>query len=109
MFLPLAQAFLNSKLIQYLGKISYALYLVHIPIICSVGCQIFLLCFKDWHYSYSNSALIASLAVGLTSIAIAHLLRLSVDEPAIRLGRWIGAKLISIRFYFPFITAKPKQ
>ncbi|HEY4096321.1 MAG TPA: acyltransferase [Baekduia sp.] len=72
---------LLRRLPQYLGRISYSLYLVHTTVLLAVG-----------HLLGGHVALAWLLApVFLVSIAVADLMQRTVERPAQRLGRrWAG-------------------
>lgn len=71
--------------VQFFGRISYPLYLVHIPILMTLGCGVFL---------SLEAGSIRSLAVAATLVAtlamvilVAWMFERYVDQPAIRLSR----------------------
>ncbi|MDR3502406.1 MAG: acyltransferase [Legionella sp.] len=70
---------LSSKPSQFLGRISFALYLIHFPIFCSLLC--FILNFLSQQgYSPINTALIATGLSSLVVFFVAYLFSLSVEE-----------------------------
>jgi peptidoglycan/LPS O-acetylase OafA/YrhL len=72
-----AQALLEAAPFSWLGRISYSLYLVHVPVLLTIV-----------HGTGANLApwALAPLALG-ASLVIAHLFWHAVEAPAIRLGR----------------------
>ncbi|KAH7304686.1 acyltransferase 3 [Stachybotrys elegans] len=95
---PAWQQFFNNAFIQYLGKISYALYLIHGPTIHSLGFM-----FERWAFSLTgieddwsfNTAFILG-AVLSTSMVIwcADVFWRAVDIPAIQFAKWVEGRLI---------------
>lgn len=79
---------LLSRPVQFLGRVSYPLYLVHAPIILSLGCGLFV---AGVHAGLPRSlAAAASVAICLPSvIAVAAIFEHWIDQPAIRLGKWL--------------------
>lgn len=79
---------LNLRPIQYLGRISYSLYLIHFPVahvVTTLGYE---------HMSYNRSltpwgAAGWLLAALLASVACAHALYTFVEAPSIRLAAWL--------------------
>lgn len=72
---------------QFLGRISYPFYLVHAPIIMTLGCYLFL---------RVQDIVVRTLAVGISFVAslaatvlLATLFERCVDQPAIRFGKWL--------------------
>lgn len=75
----------TARPIQFLGRISYPLYLVHVPIIMTMGCGVFL---------SVQAGTMRSLAVAVTLVAtlamvilVAWIFERYVDQPAIRLSK----------------------
>jgi len=91
--MPKLRALLTLRPFQYLGRVSFSLYLVHLSVIASVGCYAFLAFLP--HFGYIASAAL-SLAVSFAVIfALAELLTRYIDVPAIRLSarfyrRWFA-------------------
>ncbi|NDZ14506.1 acyltransferase [Variovorax sp. WS11] len=80
---------LLGRVSQFLGRVSYSLYLVHLPIIFSVGCGLF-----NWMHSEKGFAResAAAMSLALTTmcvIAVAWIFERLVDSPAIRFSKAI--------------------
>jgi len=80
-----AQRILSSNVAQFLGRISFGLYLIHVPIICSFAC---------WSYiatmgflPHTVAILLSSLGTLCLSIGAGYLLYLFGDKPGIALSR----------------------
>jgi peptidoglycan/LPS O-acetylase OafA/YrhL len=73
---------LQSSVPQYLGRVSYSLYLLHEPVLYAVT----ICCF-------GRSPLIVLAAIyGALAMSIAHLFCLSIEEPSLRLGKRLATK-----------------
>lgn len=101
---------LGSKYISRLGKYTFSMYLVHIPILYTLTYYIFLKLHMS--YSYSISAIVA-LAVSVPAIAIAtYLFEKYIDMPSIKLARsistiWLEDKGLSLEpFRRSFVRAR---
>lgn len=81
---PLAGRMLSARLPLWLGRISFSLYLVHVPVLASVA---FLLGDEQW-------PLVAAIAIP-ASFAIAWLFHVAVEMPAHRLARRAGNRVAS--------------
>ena len=90
---PRLQWILSARWLAWLGRISFGLYLIHMPILCAVACSLFVWLCRDLGWSYGSAALLAS-AVGITAVVAASwLFSVAVDGPAIALPRWLEDKL----------------
>ena len=83
---------LNTRIPQRLGDYSYSMYLLHLPIVCSLSCQIFL-----W-LPRNDLSLLVNLAVYVTAVvALASVYARYVDAPSIRLARRFGGWMTGIQ------------
>lgn len=80
---------LEQRTLVGLGGLSFALYLLHLPIICSLGCRLFLWLHGGRHWPVTLAAVHASGAVLVASFGAAWLMHRWVDRPAIHLGKWV--------------------
>jgi peptidoglycan/LPS O-acetylase OafA/YrhL len=79
-----AQLLLQTRVCQYLGKISFMLYLVQNPILCATPLWVFLRSGNDY-----NVQALAALATYLAlSVLLADLATRLIDRPSIRLSRF---------------------
>jgi peptidoglycan/LPS O-acetylase OafA/YrhL len=86
-------AFLTSRPALFLGRISYPLYLIHAPIILSLGCGVFVVLIEHAGLPRSLAAAGALLACLPASIGLAVLFERWIDQPAIRLGKRLVASM----------------
>jgi peptidoglycan/LPS O-acetylase OafA/YrhL len=79
----IASRFLESGIAMWLGRISYSLYLIHVPIILAV-----------LHLGAGQLPLpvLWMIAVGI-SLPLAEICNRTIEQPAIRLGRKLAGKL----------------
>jgi len=85
---PRLQQLLSGRLLCFLGRISFALYLVHMPILCSLGCGIYLGLCRDLGFAHLAGSLPAAIAVMLGSLAMAWAFYHGVDRPTLAFTRW---------------------
>jgi peptidoglycan/LPS O-acetylase OafA/YrhL len=83
------QRWLSHAIPQYLGRISFGMYLIHTPLICSFSCWAYLALLP--RMGHLNAALLSSAATCVLSILGGHLLYVIADRPAIQASRWISA------------------
>lgn len=79
---------LNHRVVQYLGRISYSLYLIHLLVLERVSCV-------GLHLSGANSPWLAVCWFVLgtaASVGVAHLLYLAVERPTVRLASSLKIK-----------------
>ncbi|KAF3930291.1 hypothetical protein ABW20_dc0109488 [Dactylellina cionopaga] len=118
MYLPRIQAVLNTRLIQYMGKISFALYLVHGSITRSLG---YAFCHWGWRVlkltdvplvplDYKNPhdriimdridlmkggvVVVGFMIVMPVTLWLADIFWRVVDMPSVRFARWVETKLL---------------
>ncbi|KAF4591828.1 Acyltransferase 3 [Ophiocordyceps camponoti-floridani] len=92
------QSFFNHPAIQYLGKISYALYLMHGPAMHTVGYH-----FEKWAYSltgvdgywYNAGFVLGACFCVPTVIWWADVFWRAVDVPTVRFAKWVEGKCIT--------------
>jgi peptidoglycan/LPS O-acetylase OafA/YrhL len=96
--LPLLQKPFNSPFIQYLGKICYALYLMHGPVTHIVG---YLVQEVAWNITgyHSRPSYVAGFILGAVVniplvIWAAYVFWRFVDMPSVKFARWIERQLV---------------
>jgi len=89
---PPLQRLLLGRVSQWLGRVSFALYLVHVPILCSLGAWLLLRLEPALGYNAATLAVLpAFLAAALTVAALAARW---IDEPSIRLAKRFGGAVL---------------
>ncbi|MEN4919734.1 acyltransferase [Achromobacter spanius] len=78
---------LQSRPVQFLGRISYSLYLVHLPIILSVACGSYLWLATEQGFGRVGAAALAFSIALPTTIAVAMVFTRLVDEPCIKFAK----------------------
>jgi peptidoglycan/LPS O-acetylase OafA/YrhL len=84
LFAP-ARALLESRLCQFLGKISFMVYLVQIPILCFAAAGI--VTALTPRIGYNEASVVAAIGYLCTVLATATLFTRYIDAPAIRASR----------------------
>ncbi|KAF4553243.1 Hypothetical protein D9617_7g029700 [Elsinoe fawcettii] len=93
---PAYRNFFSNSLARYLGRISFALYLVHGPVLRSVG---YSTAFTLWKYlgrkggRYHFCVFLTGSVVLPVTLGCANLFCRRVDEPIVRLARWVEGAL----------------
>ena len=80
--------FFQSRLLQFLGTISFPLYLLHFIVLCSFSCWLYLLLPQNSMTLCLNLALYLAMAIGLSVLFEKY-----VDQPAIHLSHWVSSIL----------------
>ena len=80
------QTFFQYRLFVWLGRISFGLYLIHLPIICSFSCFLYVFLTLDY---VPKIIVVFTLSTAL-SLFLAHWFAKFVDQFAIRLSNQIG-------------------
>ena len=91
---PLA-GLLAARPCRFLGRVSFALYLLHQPILYSLGASVALRFDDDTHHVERLVA--TTLVVLIVSLIAAHVFECRVDRPSVRLARALAERLISGR------------
>ncbi len=91
---PALQRLLLGRLSQWLGRVSFALYLVHTPILCSLGA--FLLLRLEPLLGYNTASLVALALYLMTALTGAGLGARWIDEPSIRIAKQLGAAVLPV-------------
>jgi peptidoglycan/LPS O-acetylase OafA/YrhL len=78
----------------FLGRISFGMYLIHTPIICSFSCWAYLKTVR--FLGHDVAAISVSLGTCLVSVLAGFCLSAWVDRPSIAVSRWLSAKLMRV-------------
>lgn len=84
---PLFRGWLERPSARYFGRISYSLYLLHMPVLLFAVCRI---TGQRLHWA---TGLVLFGVVLVISIGLAELAWRWIEEPSIRAGRWLNGKL----------------
>lgn len=76
--------FFSNKICSFLGKISFSLYLIHVPIICSLSCYLIML------NNNIQGILLTTSVTFFTSLCIAYFFEKYIDRNSITLSNKIG-------------------
>lgn len=91
------QRFFNTSVIQYFGKISYAIYLMH-----GVGMHAIGYHWEKWAYSitgvegynYNTGFVLGACLCVPTVIWCADIFWRAVDIPTVRFAKWLESKMV---------------
>lgn len=104
------QNFFSRPSLQYLGKVSFSLYLLHIPFLWTFGDRTYRLIgvarqdFKTWYdgllripdiglVGISTGFLVGQAIILPLNLMLAELCTKWLDEPSVKVGRWVVNKL----------------
>jgi len=80
---PRASLGMNNAVCQYLGRISYSMYLIHYVVLFALF---------DLAYGRIPFPLLICLCL-VATLAVSHLFCISVEEPSLRLGKYLSKRL----------------
>ena len=90
---PGLQGLLSRRAAQWMGKISFSLYLVHMPVLFSLGTGLFLLLDRPGLQFYPLLTALTLLWLLPAVLLLSALFRRFVELPCARLAKWIQAKV----------------
>ncbi len=96
-FSPLLRRVLEMRSLRFLGGISFGLYLIHLPVLCSLGAGLFLATRQHLGWSYNAGALCAAAATISTSILLAWAFHRWIDQPAVQVCKLLYTKVFEAR------------
>ena len=85
------QAFFSKKPFTYLGKISFATYVIHLIIICSLSSYIFLQLNKILNYHVTFLITFSTSIIAI--ITSAHFMQKYIDQPGVKMSKSAYSKL----------------
>lgn len=88
----LLQRIFEHKIMMFLGRISFSLYLMHLMVILTLSCQCFLY-FRHFITSYSSIVFITAIISMPIIIGVSYLTAKYIDEPGIRVSRRVSSLL----------------
>ena len=81
-------------LLAFLGRVSFSLYLVHLPLLLSVGCGTFVALAQRAGWSHTASAAAATAAAVTAMLMASWLGAMTVEHASIRLGRRLSDRVL---------------
>ncbi len=96
MFTPAFRAILERQPFLWLGKISFGLYLCHVPILMSAGCWAYLAT-RATGLAHGQAILAALTAVVPLSLLGGWILYYIADKPAVLLGKALASRVLTER------------
>ncbi|MBE9536286.1 MAG: acyltransferase [Proteobacteria bacterium] len=95
---PILQSFLSGKLFQFLGKISFPMYLLHKIIILSFMSYVFnLFVLSKYEYSYDFVFMVSAVLSLLLIIVVSYFIEYFVDQPGIKISKYAEDKVRSLQ------------
>jgi peptidoglycan/LPS O-acetylase OafA/YrhL len=82
---------MNSRIVQFLGRISYSFYLVNWLALMGTSTVILRTHFADIYGGYS-ALILGMICSIMLSLILGYLLHLTVEQPATSLSRYLGSK-----------------
>jgi peptidoglycan/LPS O-acetylase OafA/YrhL len=89
----LLQPLFTTPLARYLGKISFALYCVHTPLLNWIGYRMFIF-WTTSVFGYNLGWLVGFAILSVVVVFAADLFTRAVDQPCIRLARWLQIRCL---------------
>lgn len=80
------QSLLNHKFLTWLGRMSFSLYLIHLPVICSFSCFLYL----NLSFNYYFKVAIISISTLVLCLSLSYFFSQFIDRNAIRLANHLG-------------------
>ncbi len=92
-FCPAVQRSLRAPWLAFLGRISFAVYLIHMPLICSLGCGVYLGLCTLLAWSHTPAAAVAASIALAGSIVLAWGFYHAVDRPSMAVARALDMRI----------------
>lgn len=108
--LPPVRLALSGGVPMWLGKISFSLYLVHFPILFTVGFPVFLGLIH--YFPYGVAAALTFVSVGAMTIVVAYAFQKFIDRTAIQISRKVTGRLDEPKVFsdaFPRRSQAPRE
>lgn len=83
LYVPVSK-FMNCKICKFLGKISFAIYIIHIPVLFSVGTGVFQALYKINH-RYNVDSLLTLIVMMVSLVVLAYVFSMLVEKPCDKL------------------------
>lgn len=92
MLSKVSQEFLGGKIPVFFGRVSLGLYLFHWPILCSMGCAIYLSLVESLGMLWA--AILASVATCIVSILVGYYFDRFIDSRVLKISRCISDRIV---------------
>jgi peptidoglycan/LPS O-acetylase OafA/YrhL len=87
------QMLLAAPWLTFLGRVSFGLFTLHMPILCSLGCGVYLMLSRGWGWSHAAATVTAAGVSLATALVAGWVFYLVVDRPTLGLTRWLDRRL----------------
>lgn len=82
----MAAGVLGNRFFAWLGRISFSVYLVHWPIVCSIGFMVVFVAEKYLGWTFGHALALSAFCVLSAVLVVAELFTRFVDAPSMKLG-----------------------
>ncbi|MEI5668091.1 acyltransferase [Bosea sp. CCNWLW174] len=98
---------LASRIPVYLGRLSFAMYLLHWPIIFSLSYGMMGLLVLRWRWDYGSALSVTALFTAVVVLAFSHLFERLVDRPAVVVSGWFAERVLRLGKTVPSPPVQP--
>jgi peptidoglycan/LPS O-acetylase OafA/YrhL len=84
---------LTLPLLQYFGRISYALYVIHFIVLGSLASWMFLT--LNQYFPYGYTFIVVFVSNVMVIVGLSHILTRWIDEPTIQFSRYLQKKIVA--------------
>ncbi len=96
-FTPAFCTALERRAFIGLGKISFGLYLCHVPIIMSAGCWFYVTARGEWGFAHGEAIAAVTALVMPLSVMGGWILYYVADKPSVIVGKWLANRVLTER------------
>jgi peptidoglycan/LPS O-acetylase OafA/YrhL len=96
-FTPAFCTALERRAFIGLGKISFGLYLCHVPIIMSAGCWLYVTARGEWGFAHGEAIGAVTALVVPLSLLGGWILYYVADKPSVIVGKWLANRILAER------------
>lgn len=92
-FSPGLRRWLSLRPLVALGRMSFGFYVMHMPLMCSLGCGVYVVGRTRLEWTHTSAGLLACGVFLPTLFGVSWLFTRLVDEPTVALTRWLDGRL----------------
>jgi peptidoglycan/LPS O-acetylase OafA/YrhL len=98
-YCSLIQKFFTTSIAQYLGRVSFSLYLLHTQVLCSLGIRVMTRCMKfvgggETQFGFLMGITLGSAIMMPITFWAADVFMRAVDEKSVAFARWVAGKAL---------------
>ena len=98
---PLLQRFFQLRISRMFGRLSYSIYLIHLPLICSLTCYLFVTLITTYNFSYEMAGWASAILSIPAILLVSYLYYLMIDKPSIAFAKWVYNKSFDQLHVYP--------